>query len=236
MRLSRTLLVAPGIYQLKARAARVTVLSSPEGLVLVDAGGRGSLRMLAAGVKALGWAPADIRLVVVTHWHPDHTGGLKEVVGASSARVGAHPLDARVIAGEAPLPTPHQHPLLASLWRPFLPIFQGKPVPVDVPLEDGASLPGAPDVRVVHTPGHTPGSICLYVASQRVLIVGDALTRRWGRLFPPAPSVTWDSHQAMESLKKLASLDVETICFSHYAPLRVNARGALQRLVEQGSR
>lgn len=236
MRSSRALPVAPGVYQVKARGARVTVLSSPGGLVLVDAGGRGSLRLLSAGLEAMGWVLADVRLVVATHWHPDHTGGLKEVVEASGARVAAHALDAEVIAGQTSPPPIHRHPLLASLWRPLLPILQGKPVQVDVPLKDGGPLPGAPDIRVVHTPGHTQGSICLYVASQRLLVVGDALTRRWGRLFPPAPSVTWDPQRAAESLQRLAALDVETICFSHYAPLRGNAGQALQRLVGEISR
>ena len=75
------------------------------------------------------------------------------------------------------------------------------------------------DIRTVHVPGHTPGSICLYLASEGVLIVGDALQYRFRRLSPPAAAVTQDSKQANESLKKLLKLDFDTIVFSHFPPL-----------------
>jgi glyoxylase-like metal-dependent hydrolase (beta-lactamase superfamily II) len=99
-------------------------------------------------------------------------------------------------------------------------------------LEDGDSLPGAQDITVVHTPGHTAGSICLYVASKKLVIVGDALQYRLRKLGPPASAVTQDPSLALESIAKLMRLDIETICFSHFPPLRRNARDALRRLVE----
>ena len=106
---------------------------------------------------------------------------------------------------------------------------------VDYILESEDTLPIPEEVRVVATPGHTPGSICLYVTSQKVLVVGDALRYTFGRLRLPAPSVTQDPWQARESLKKLTALDFEVLCFSHYPPLREKAEQALHQLIDRTS-
>ena len=233
MKLLKPVRVVLGVYQLRAIGARVTVLFGDDGVVLVDAGGRGSLGLISAGLKALDSSLEKVRLVVITHSHPDHAGGLAKLVETTSTLVAVHRREAGVINGDEPIPPPHRYSLVASLTRPFMGMLYGDPVPVEYLLEDGDNLPTAQEIRTIHTPGHTPGSICLYVASQRMLIGGDALRHRFGRLGSPSPSVTQDPDQAMESLKKLLSLDIETICFSHSSPLRTGAREALQRLVQK---
>ena len=235
MKLVRPVRVVPGVYQLRAFGARVTALFGDDGVVLVDTGGRGSLGLISAGLEALGSSLARVRLVVLTHCHPDHIGSAAKLVEATLAKVAVHHQEAAIVNGEESLPSPHRHSLVAGLTRPFLPLLRGHPVPVDYPLEDGDSLPVAQEIRVIHTPGHTPGSICLYVASRKVLIVGDALGYRFGKLRPPTPSVTQDPAQAMESLKKLVGLDFDAICFGHCPPLRRGARDALQQLVQKAS-
>ena len=235
MNLVRPVRVAPSVYQLRAIGARVTVIFGDDGIVLVDTGSRGSLGLISAGLKALDSSLEKVGLVVLTHHHPDHAGGLAKVVESTSAKVAVHAQEAGIINGEMPIPSPHRHALVASLTRPFLRLLYGAPVPVDYLLEDEESLPGVEGVRAIHTPGHTSGSICLYLASQRVLIVGDTLRYRFGRLHPPSQSVTQDPTQAMKSLKKLIDLDFDAICFSHFPPLRKDAKGALQRLVQRAA-
>ena len=232
MRPGQAILVSPGVYQLQALAARVTALLEDGQVVLVDAGARGSMGLISAGLRALGYTPDRVRLVVVSHYHPDHIGNLASLVRATSAPVAAHRLEAPVVAGEVPLPAPHRYRVVAGLTRPLLPVFHEGPTGVNHLLDDGDSLPGAPDVQVIHTPGHTPGSICLHLASRRLIIVGDALQHRFGRLLPPASSVTQDPAQAMESLKKLLALDFDTICFSHSSAMKTGGRQALLRLLQ----
>ena len=86
-------------------------------------------------------------------------------------------------------------------------------------------------LRVLHTPGHTPGSICLYSPKYRFVIVGDTLQRIKGRLTLPNYFFTDDMAQARRSIARVADLDVETILFSHYPPYREDARAALRALV-----
>ena len=231
MKLGNPIKIMSGVHQIQAIGARVTVLSDGGNALLVDAGSIGSRGPITSGLEALCIPLERVGLVVLTHSHPDHTGGLSKLVLAMPAKVAAHRLEAGIVAGEEPAPSPFSNDLIAKLTRPVIGPLRGAPVGVDYALEDGDRLPFGLEVRVVHTPGHTSGSICLYVPSKKLVIVGDALEYRRGRLGPPAPSVTQDTDRAMESLKCLLPLDIETICFSHFPPLRHDAKASLRRLV-----
>jgi len=104
-------------------------------------------------------------------------------------------------------------------------------LPTDVTaVQDGDVLPVLGGLRVLHTPGHTPGSICLYSATRRLLIVGDLLQRMRGQVTLPNYFFTDDMPLARRSIARLAELDVETILFSHYPPVRQGGREALRAL------
>jgi glyoxylase-like metal-dependent hydrolase (beta-lactamase superfamily II) len=108
------------------------------------------------------------------------------------------------------------------------------PEPVEFsPIEDGQVLPMLGGLQVVHTPGHTPGSVCLYGARDRVLFVGDSLQRRFGRVSFASGLYSDDHAAAKRSVKRLAQLDVETIVFSHFATLEEGAAEVLARLAER---
>jgi len=83
---------------------------------------------------------------------------------------------------------------------------------------------------VLHSPGHTRGSVVLWSPERRLLLAGDVMGFRRDQLEVPDPRVTEDSRLAMASLERLAGLDIDAICFSHFQPLRSGARPALERL------
>jgi len=133
-----------------------------------------------------GWS---LRFVVSTHRHWDHIGDNAAVVVATGATLAAH-LDDR-------------HGLISPdpIWAPF-------DIPPSVPaldLAEGSTIRfGSIRLEVLHTPGHTEGSVCLLAADERLLFTGDTLFRAgWGRVDLPGASP-----QAMvESLSRLAWLD-----------------------------
>jgi glyoxylase-like metal-dependent hydrolase (beta-lactamase superfamily II) len=104
-----------------------------------------------------------------------------------------------------------------------------------VPIEDGDVLPILGGLHVIHTPGHTPGSVCLYGARDRVLFVGDTLQRRFGRVTTASGLYSDDAREARRQVQRLAELDVETIVFSHYPPLTSGAGETLTVLARAGT-
>lgn len=119
-----------------------------------------------AGTIAAAAAGTTVRYIVVTHRHGDHWGALADLAAATGAKVAYHLAEAGAI-----------------------------PVPQDVPLSDGQELVfGRQRARVIHTPGHTPGSICLAVGD--ALFSGDTL-------FPGGPGhsrTPADLHEALRSI------------------------------------
>ncbi|MBI2171417.1 MAG: MBL fold metallo-hydrolase [Chloroflexi bacterium] len=231
MNFGKPIYVTSGIYQFRAVGARVSVIVGGDGAALVDSGGPGSFGAIASGLKNLGLPLEAVRWIFLTHYHPDHSGSLGRLALETGAKVAMHKEEWPLLSGEYPTPNPFRNQVLAGLTEPVVRRMYDYPPQADLLLSDGdeLQLDSQISVRVVHTPGHTPGSISLYVLPQRVLIVGDALQYRFGKIGPPAAGVTQDQDQARQSVRKLMALDFEAICFSHFPPLRSDARETLRR-------
>jgi glyoxylase-like metal-dependent hydrolase (beta-lactamase superfamily II) len=192
---------------------------------LIDCGYARSLPRIASALERHGHPLKDLARVVCTHGHPDHAGGARELALAGVA-VLMHPADADRLetTWRDALRSPSRGRIFAAMT----------PEPPDiVPIVDGDILPMLGGLEVIHTPGHTPGSVCLYGARDRVLFVGDTLQRRFGRVTSASGLYSDDVDAARRALKRLASLDVETLVFSHYAPLTDGASETIASLARR---
>lgn len=223
------------IFQIHAMGARVTVVVEDGGVLLVDAGLPGSGGAISRGLDALDLSLEHVRCVAITHAHPDHAGGLAEIVDGRDLAVAAHRLDADVIEGREPPPNPVRYRLASKLADPFHGKLMGSPARVTHRLEDGDTIPFAADARAVHLPGHTDGSMAIYLPTERAIIVGDALQYRFTfprKLGAPSRVFTRDPEQAIRSLERLLDLDFDLICFGHFPPMRDAPHDALQAMLE----
>ena len=236
MKLGNPIRVAEGVFQIRAIGARVTALAEGDEVILVDAGMKGSSGLIIDSLEAIGLSIDMVKALVISHRHPDHAAGAAELIAGRDIPVMAHRLEAGVLTGREQAPVPVQSNLVTRITAQVIERMSGAPTRVDVELEDGDVIPFAFPVQVAHLPGHTAGSIGLFLPDRKLVIIGDALQYKLSlKLFPPAPGVTEDPEQAMESLRKLLNLDFDTICFSHFSPMRSGARAALSSMIEQRS-
>ncbi|MDP3766733.1 MAG: MBL fold metallo-hydrolase, partial [Dehalococcoidia bacterium] len=201
-------------------------------LTLIDAGLAGSAETIFGAVERGGARREDLAQVLVTHYHADHIGALAELAERGGARVLAHRLDAPVVRGEQE----EAEPVLSDAERPYAErAIQSTPAApraqVDRELEDGDEIDLDGGARVVHVPGHTPGSIALYVPKRKLLFTGDAVAGVDGK--PIVGVFNADPEQARASFRKLADLDFEVACFGHGAPLDRDASLAFRRAAER---
>ena len=170
--------VVTNVYQVSLPGTSVFMLLDDE-VTIVDSGWRGTGRSVLESLARLGRHPSEVSNIVVTHHHSDHLGDAAYLSERCSARVAVHRDEAPFVQGDVTPPSPFTNRVLGRLISPLVASRKPRPVAVDLTLEDGDVLDG---MRVVHSPGHTPGSISVHLPHRGLLMVGDALEHRRGRL------------------------------------------------------
>lgn len=228
--LPRMVAVAPQVYQIMAWGANAYLIEEEE-LTLVDTGLRGNAFFLVELIRRLGRSPHELTQILITHHHYDHAGAVVRLRELTGAQVAIHHAD---IANGLPYPIPD--PASRLLHYPPLSALRGLLVVearhFDRALQGGEVLPPLGGLEVIHTPGHTPGSVCYFSRERGVLLVGDAIVHRRHRLVPPARLASVDVALARLSLSKLTGLPVRVVLFGHGRPLQQGAGGAIRELVE----
>lgn len=216
-----------GIYCSEGAGCRVYYIARPEPM-LVDTGAAGRATALLRDLASIGVQPINIRKIILTHHHLGHTGALWELKRRSGALALAHKADAQYIAGKRARRETrrgvervfHNAMVRVGFGEPML-------VAIEHTLDDAEDINGW---RVIHTPGHTPGHICLH--RRGVLISGDMIMASAGG-FQPAPAATnVDPVAYRASLKTLARLEFEIILPAHNPPYVVDAGTRVREMVD----
>jgi glyoxylase-like metal-dependent hydrolase (beta-lactamase superfamily II) len=184
-----------------------TLVRGPAGTVLLDTGRGGANGRLQASLRAAGVEPAEVTLVVITHFHGDHIGGLVGADGTAAypnARllVPARELAFWTDAGEEARASEGRRPGFALTRRNLAPYADRTAT-----FEDGAAL--APGLTAVATNGHSPGHSSILIAdgAAQLMVIGDAVTAP--ELFVPMPdwAPAQDMDPAMAARTRRALLD-----------------------------
>jgi glyoxylase-like metal-dependent hydrolase (beta-lactamase superfamily II) len=202
--------VAPGLWQLRG-VPRDMFNVYWAGGVLFDAATRWAKHRILRQLRG-----RSVRLVALTHCHPDHQGMARLVCERFGATLACHEADVAAVEGRAAM-APHNWVLRLGVR-----FWAGPPHPVGRVLREGDEVTG---FRVVHAPGHTPGHVIYFREAGRVAIAGDVLanvsflTGKPGLREPPS-FFSVDVSQNRRSILTLADLKPSVVCFGHGPPLR----------------
>ena len=214
--------VADGLFLLDGRP-RYVINAYLMGDVLVDAGTRQARRRILRQLRG-----RSLQAHALTHVHADHQGASHAVCTEFDVPLWVGEEDADAMESEQIMAERAGGGAATIVQRT---LWTGPPHPVARRLREGDEVAG---FQVLEVPGHTRGHVAYWREADRTLVAGDVffnLNPLTGRpeLRPPPEGFNEDTARNRESMRRLAALDPEVVCFGHGPPLR--DRGALQRLV-----
>ena len=192
-------------------------------LMVIDTGTSGNAKKIVAYIQKIGRQPSEVTTIILTHYHMDHAGSVKDLKDLTHAKVAAGAEDAGFVDGTKPYPKPKN-----LLFRAVSSFIKTAPVEVDIALKDGDKIG---NLKVIELPGHTPGSIALLDEQRRALFAGDTL--RWdGSMVTGAPrQYAWDAEKEKASIGKIVQFDFDVMMPGHGEVLKADASKKVKEFV-----
>ena len=221
-----------------------SVEEAPHDLTLIDTCFTADLPKLEEYLHNAGYEMSDIKRIVTSHIHPDHTQALNEIKRRSdgAAQILSHWDEAAYLSHNPPYSGPPSHETILNLFNQLgvkpedvfnkYGTFDIEPIKVDRQLQDGEMV--GKSLQVIHTQGHTPGDILLYSKQHGIIFGGDFIKSVFGvsGLFIPPSTVSIDPTTAAISARRISNLEFDTLLLAHQdAPLLENASKEVQRSV-----
>ena len=201
-------------------------LIKAEGWIMFDTGPAFAVPEIIKWFKSIPLDPADLQLIILSHAHFDHAGAASDLKKLTGAKIAVHAADRECFeAGEAVMPTPVTNwgKVSKKMMKPAMPMFKFDGSPVDLIITDeGLSLEeyGIPG-RIIHTPGHTPGSISLLLDNGDAFVGCMTHNAPPFRLYPNHPIYAEDLDQLWKSWRLMIDQGAKKIYPGHGSPFPV---------------
>jgi glyoxylase-like metal-dependent hydrolase (beta-lactamase superfamily II) len=200
--------ILTGVHRIDGASPYSYVIEEDDGsLTLIDTGiskdGQKVLDYLQAKMSK---KKSDLKTILLTHCHTPYVRGVYAIKKATEARVAVHEEDADYLSGKKTMPPPKG--VVGVLFRISEPFLALTPVEPDQRLKDNDRVGS---LTVLHVPGHTPGSISLYDQRRKLIFVADTIRYEKGKLQGPPEEFTFDMNEARRSIRKISSLEFNTI-------------------------
>jgi glyoxylase-like metal-dependent hydrolase (beta-lactamase superfamily II) len=198
-------------------------------LTLIDTGlPHKTIKILQYITHELHRQPSELTTIILTHSHYDHIGNAEQLRTITGAKIAAHPEDALYIEKKKQPPLPAGG--MGIIFKLLSPMIKVQPFNVDISLKENEEIAG---LTTVYSPGHTPGSICLYDSKRKVLFTGDTLRYNNGTVEGPSKRFSIDLVSAHSSIQKLKTLDFDIMLSGHGTPLTENASVKVREFAEK---
>jgi glyoxylase-like metal-dependent hydrolase (beta-lactamase superfamily II) len=230
--------IAAGVYDIgqgtyRSSYVHAFLVDDGNGLTLIDTLFENEPKRILRQIEAIGKNTSDLERIVLSHAHRSHLGGLAALKRLSGAKVYCHEWEADIVSGD--------RKAQSVTWRPTNPlrtypiqmghnlgVAKHPPCGVDHTLSGGEELG---PLKVMHSPGHSPGHLSFYWPERRVLLCGDAIVT-WPAFMLGWPGFTLNHKQQRASLDRLAELDVEVLGVGHGDPITSEGGKRLGALVD----
>jgi glyoxylase-like metal-dependent hydrolase (beta-lactamase superfamily II) len=210
----------------RERVVYPTLIWDNDDVILIDTGIPGNLETIKNQMETAGVSFARLNMVIATQQDIDHVAGIKGILSEKpEVMVLAHEVDKPYIQGDRKVKRLNTKfmerikDLPEDEQRKIVDMFENSNVKVNNTVRDGEVLPYCGGITVIHTPGHTPGHICLYHQRSKTLIAGDALNILHGQLVGPNEDPMIEdgvnADDAINALKKLTDYDIKNIITYH---------------------
>jgi hydroxyacylglutathione hydrolase len=202
----------------------------PKSFVLVDTGTSSGGKKILEYLSKTGRDPKVISEIILTHADGDHSGSAAALKRATGAKLAVDEKDAPRVSGEIKKLKEAQGfgNIILALVELFMKVERVKP---DILLKEGDMVG---PMTVVYTPGHTDGSICLYIPG-KALFVGDTLRTDGSGAIKMTPNImNKDSAGLAKSIEKISKLDFEVLLPGHGKPITQDASQKLKEFVAHG--
>jgi glyoxylase-like metal-dependent hydrolase (beta-lactamase superfamily II) len=219
--------IIPGIHRIDGvRGANAYLVIGEDETLAIDTGMPGNAKRIAAYVEGLGKNLSDIKFIILTHADIDHVGSAAELKSMTGARLAIHTDDAPILRGKQSFKTIRGP--LGFIFKLAMRLIRYHPAEPDIILSADSEIEG---FKIIHVPGHTNGSICIYKPG-KVIFVGDALkSDSSGNPKPPSRTASLDEAKARASLMAISALDFDTLLPGHGAPVVSNASQKLKNMI-----
>ena len=238
--------IAPGVHRVEDVTGSNVVLLVDEQMAVVDTGISGNGDAIVSYIRKIGRSPNDLRWILVTHFHFDHSGSAAELHELTGAKIVAHRAETETGSDGRLMLRKGDEGETAPLWYRWAQRIAGgggapqsrvertfPDTPVHETVEHDSVIPCMEGLRIIHSPGHTPGSICPILEKPQVLFLGDSVLNNVDRLSRP---LMWDRSKRRQldaSLHSLRELEADFACFGHGPPLAEDVMNKVRGMTDR---
>ncbi len=207
--------IIPGVYLINMLASNCYLIAEPDGLTLIDAGIPSSFSQIVDFIGSLDRSVQELKTILLSHADIDHVGAAPALKAESGARIYASQIAAQALA-EGHSSRQIELGILTPIFRWLETLNGAMQIEVDEILSAGQVLPVISGLKVLETPGHTPGHLSFYAEKHKLLFAGDSVSTNPDEILGnKVKFFNWNQEQMLASVRFQAALQPEIVCSGH---------------------